>query len=367
MPGEKTEAPTPKRREEARRRGQVARSQELSAVVVLLGGLMLLRFAGAGMVNGLTGLMTGAFLNLGTEEFTAAGIMGGGSDVMLRVIQILLPFLLGVAVLSIAGNVLQTGPVLSGKPLRPQWSRINPGKGAKRIVGKDGMATFARNLLRMSLVGGVIVWVVRARFPEFSALGNVSAEAGSTRFAAIAFEVLFAGAAMMLVIALLDLLWQRRRFQQQLRMSKQDVRDELKRSEGDPGIRGRMRQLRRDLFNRMISQVPSATVVVTNPTEIAVALRYDPLSDEAPVVVAKGQRLMAQRIREIAREHDIPLWEDRPLAQALYRHSPIGQPIPAHLYQAMAEILAFLFRLRAGLMTGACPRRTQTCRCRRKR
>ena len=336
-------------------------------MVVLLGGLMLLRFAGAGMVNGLTGLMTGAFLNLGTEEFTAAGIMGGGSDVMLRVIQILLPFLLGVAVLSIAGNVLQTGPVLSGKPLRPQWSRINPGKGAKRIVGKDGMTTFARNLLKMSLVGGVIVWVVRARFPEFSALGNVSAEAGSTRFAAIAFEVLFAGAAMMLVIALLDLLWQRRRFQQQLRMSKQDVRDELKRSEGDPGIRGRMRQLRRDLFNRMISQVPSATVVVTNPTEIAVALRYDPLSDEAPVVVAKGQRLMAQRIREIAREHDIPLWEDRPLAQALYRHR---SDRPAGSRRTSTRRWRRSWRSSSGCARacrGACPRRTQTCRCRRKR
>ncbi len=346
---DKTEAPTPKRLQEARRRGQVSRSQDLSGVMVLLGGVLLLRFMGGRMTDGITGAMTGAFTTLDSHDLTVNALTRDSSQALWLLAQILLPFLLALALIAVAANVLQSVPVLTLHPLKPQGQRINPAANAKRIVGKDGLMALARSLLKVGVVGAVVFVAIRARQEEFLTLGEQTTAAGAAHLARMAFDVVLTGGAALLAVGVLDYLWQRRRFLQQLRMSKQEVQDELRQTEGDPTVKGRFRQMRRSFFNRMMANVPKATVVITNPTHLAVALRYDPVEMEAPVVVAKGERLMAQRIKQIAQEHHIPIWEDKPLARALYRGAPLNRPIPSHLFQAVAEVMAFLFRLRAGL------------------
>ena len=347
MPGEKTEEATPKRRAETRRRGQVARSQDLSGVLVLLGGVVLLRVLGPGMIDGFTTFMTGAFTHIGEAKLTPQGVLGGDRHVLMATAQIMLPLLFGIALVSVAANVLQTGPLFSAYPLRPQLSRISPKSGVKRILSKQSLVTLAKSLAKLAIVGGALA--LRARLGDFVSLGSGSAGQGANRFAELAFEVVLTGAIALLLLGLIDLFWQRRHHAAQIRMTKEDVKDELKQSEGDPAVRGRFRQLRRDFFNRMMSAVPKADVVVTNPTHVAVALRYDPLRNDAPVVVAKGERLVAVRIKEIARANDVPIWEDQPLARVLYAGGTVGRPIPPQLFQAVAEVLAFIFRLRAGL------------------
>ena len=206
MPGgEKTEAPTPRRREDAKRKGQTARSTDLSGVIVLIGGLLVLRLTGPDMIAGMMEIMTGAFRNLGTDEFTISGILGDGNNVMVGAIRILLPLLLALALISVAANVVQTGPILSGTPIKPDFKRVNPVKGFQRIFGRDGAVSLVRNLLKVGVVGGVMVVVVRARLPQFGSLGNESAGAGAERFAELTFEVLFLGALTLLVIGLADL------------------------------------------------------------------------------------------------------------------------------------------------------------------
>lgn len=349
MADERTEEATPKKREDTRRRGQVARSRDLSSVLVLVGGALLLRMLAPRFVDGLSGAMTGAFRHLGDGEFTAQSITGSETHILLLTMNIMLPLLLGIALIAIAANVLQTGPLISGHPIKPQLSRISPLAGTKRILSRETLVSLVRNLAKLLIVGAVLTIALRARLDEFLMLGNGSAGAGASRFAALGFEILIIGAASLLLLGFLDLAWQRKSHARQIKMTKKEVKDELKQAEGDPTVKGRMRQMRRDFFNRMMSNVPQADVVVTNPTQIAVALRYDPLTQDAPVVVAKGERLVALRIRQIAEEHGIPLMEDKPLARALYAGSAVGKPIPAHLFQAVAEVLAFIFRLRAGL------------------
>ena len=344
--GERTEEATEKRKQDSRKKGQVARSQDLSAVLVLLGSVLLLRVFGGRMIGGLMDFMSGAFRNLDEAELSVASISGNETDVMLFTLEVLAPLLLGLMLVSVAANVIQTGPLLSGQALKPQLSRINPISGAKRILGKQGLLALARNLLKLTIVGGILALGLRGRFADVSRLGAGSLQEDLDRFIAMAFEITLLGAAALLALA--DFFFQRKLHAQQIRMSKQDVRDENKQQEDDPTVKGRMRQMRRDFFNRMMTAVPQADVVITNPTHFAVALRYDPLRHAAPMVIAKGEQLTALRIRQLAEQNGVPIWEDKFLARALYASVSVGKPIPAELFQAVAEVLAFIFRLRAG-------------------
>ncbi len=349
MADERTEEATPKKRADTRRKGQVARSKDLNSVMVLLGGALLLRLLAPRFLEGLSDAMTGAFRHLADGDFTAQSLTGSETHILTLTMNIMLPLLLGIALISILANVLQTGPLLSGHPIKPQLSRISPMAGTKRILSRDTAVSLIRNLAKLMIVGAVLTIALKARLNEFLMLGSGSTGEGASRFASLGFEILIIGAASLLLLGFLDFMWQRKSHARQIKMTKKEVRDEFKQIEGDPTVKGRMRQMRRDFFNRMMANVPQADVVITNPTHLAVALKYDPLTEDAPVVVAKGERLVAQRIKQIALEHDIPLMEDRALARALYAGSAVGKPIPAQLFQAVAEVLAFIFRLRAGL------------------
>ena len=346
--GEKTEAATEKRKQDSRKKGQVARSQDLSAVLVLAGSVLLLRVFGGRMIGGLQDFMSGAFTNLHQSELSVQSVSGNDTDVMLFTLQVLAPLLLGLVLISVAANVVQTGPLLSREALKPQLRRINPLSGAKRILGKQGLLALARSLLKLTVVGTIVSLALRGHFADFSRLGVGTLGDDLNVFIEMAFEVVMLGTAALFVLALADFFFQRKLHAEQIRMTKQEVRDENKQQEGDPSVKGRMRQMRRDFFNRMMTAVPQADVVITNPTHFAVALRYDPLSHAAPVVIAKGEQLTALRIRQLAEQHGVPIWEDKLLARALYASVPVGGPIPAELFQAVAEVLAFIFRLRSG-------------------
>jgi flagellar biosynthetic protein FlhB len=253
-----------------------------------------------------------------------------------------------LAIAGVALNIGQTGFILTGDKLKPKFSYISPKQGLKRIFATEGLVNLVKALLKMTIVSVVIALVMRDRMGEITTLGNISLSAAIGRIVSIAFDIAIWSAIVLFVLTAADFAWQRRKHFKDLQMTKQEVRQEMKETEGDPQIKGAIRRRRQALLNRMISAVPKADVVVTNPTHYAVALKYDHLNMGAPIVIAKGEQLLAQRIKEVARKAGVPVLEEPPLARALYAAVPVGHPIPANLFHAVAEVLAWVYSLREG-------------------
>ncbi|MCL4230619.1 MAG: flagellar biosynthesis protein FlhB [Dehalococcoidia bacterium] len=347
MAGERTEAPTPKRLREARQKGNVSKSQELVSAGVLLAAVLVLRALGPGLWDGLAGVMRDGLANPGSEELTTGSVFAMYRDAGLRTLLLLAPLLGLLAAAGVAFNIAQTGLLLSSSGIQPKLSRINPGAGLKRLLSKDGLVNLVKALAKASAVA-VVVWLTMAsRLAEVASLGQLPIPEATGRLARLAFDVAIRAAVVLFLLAIADYAWQRRRHLQDLRMTREELKQEFRETEGDPQIKAAIRRRRQALLNRMIAAVPKADVVVTNPTHYAVALKYDPVTMGAPVVVAKGERLLAQRIKEVARQAGVPVLEEPPLARALYAAVPVGQHIPAHLFHAVAEVLAWVYSLRA--------------------
>ncbi|MGH7178276.1 MAG: flagellar biosynthesis protein FlhB [Tepidisphaeraceae bacterium] len=345
--GDKTEAPTPRRRADAREQGNIARTPDLAAAALLIGVMMALKFAGPGLVHALRTLV-GAMLSPSSLSAFAPADLGRALAWTVRVVGLALLPVLGAAVgIALAVNLLQVGLVFSGKRLVPNLGALNPIKGVGRIFrGGQGFVQLLMNVLKVTLVGLVVYSAMRSRaelivtsqqldFMQIFALG-----------ATTVFDVAVRVGLLLLFLAIVDYAYQRWRVERQLMMTKQEVKEEMRRQEGDPQVKQRRRQIaiQRHL-KRLRKDVPTADVVVTNPTHFAVALKYDAAAMRAPKVVAKGQDLMAQRIREIAVEFGVPILERAPLARALYRLVEVGQEIPEQFYAAVAEILAYVYEL----------------------
>lgn len=344
--GEKTETPTPRRRQEARERGQVARSTELTAAAMLVGGLLALRLFGPMTFEALHGMLT-AVLSDGDPAATRADDLARIAALSLRAMAFAAaPIMAALVVLSIVANITQTGPLVSWHPLMPQWSRINPLAGVSRLFSLRSVVQLAVNLMKLALVGYVAYDAIRSDMPLI--LAAVEAQHGAlvTIIAGMCFSLGIKIAVLLLALALLDFGYHRWQHERDLRMTKDEVKEEMKRMEGDPLLKHRRRQIQMQLAaQRLRRDVPNADVVVTNPTELAIALRYDEKTMRAPTVIAKGAGYLAQRIREIAREQGIPIVERKPLAQALYKTVEVGQEVPPALYKAVAEILAYVYEL----------------------
>jgi flagellar biosynthetic protein FlhB len=347
MAGERTEAPTPRRQQDARRRGQVARSQELVSIGVLFVAVVGLRFLGAHTWNGLADILRDGLIDVPSEELTPELTMQMARDIGGRMLLLLAPLFAVLALAAVAINLAQSGFILSGQSIRPKFSHISPAAGLKRIVGKDGLVNLFKSLAKMAVIALVVFLTMRGQLASIVGLGHLSPGAAVARLGMLSFDIAIRAAGVLLAVAAADYLWQRRRFQSQLRMTKEEVRQELKETDGDPQIKAAIRRRRQQLMNRMLAAVPKADVVVTNPTHYAVAIRYDPVSMGAPVVVAKGERLIALRIKEVARKHGVPVLEEPPLARALFAAVQVGHPIPAQLFRAVAEVLAWVYGLRA--------------------
>lgn len=344
--GDKTEAATPRRRQEARERGHVPRSVELTAAVLLLGAMLLLRYFGPDLFWHLRLLLVGG-LDIDApfaDPRDELKRFGAAAAAMLALS--LLPILGGLALLSAVSNLGQVGAVFSWNPLTPQAGRLNPLSGLSRIFSLRSLAQLGVNLLKLLLVTWIAWSAIEDGLPQILA----SLELEQSQFIGLAGQMTFdlgiRLAIVLLLLAVFDFGYHRWQYERDLRMTRQEVKEEMRRMEGDPVLKHRRRQIQMQMaMQRLRRDVPKADVVVTNPTELAIALKYDEKSMRAPVVLAKGADLLARRIRELAIAHGIPIIERKPLAQALYKAVEAGQEIPPHLYQAVAEILAYVYEL----------------------
>ncbi len=344
---EKTEEATPKRREESRNKGQVARSNELSSVAILAAGLLALWIMGGHVMEGLSLFMVNIFTNGFSAQLDAVSIrshlVDWGSHYVLMVGP-LVAFLVAAALIV---NYAQVGVLFAGEAMQPKLNRLSPFKGLKRIFSSRGLVELAKSLFKVGIVMYITYLTVAAESDEFLAFSQMSVAQIFELSGDMIFTLGWRITLLLLVMAVLDYAFQRWDYERGLRMTKQEVKEELKQQEGDPMLRSRVRSLQREMSQRrMMDDVGQADVVVTNPTHIAVALRYDPENMAAPVVVAKGQRLIAQKIKELARAAGVPLVENKPLARALFKAVHIGDQIPDELFKAVAEVLAFVFQLR---------------------
>jgi len=345
---ERTERATAKRRQEARRRGQVALSREIPSTLMLFTLLGVLGLGGTGLLERATRLVAGIYARLHALRLErvedASALM---TELAGEVFALLLPVCLPLLAAGFLGNVFQIGFEAHAEALQPRWSKLNPIAGLKRIFSLRGAVELAKSVVKLVLVGsvaGAVVWGLREELPTLVRLdlGSVWGFAAEATLRIL----LFSGVAMTLLAAL-DTLYQRWQYEESLKMTKQEVKDERKQAEGDPTVKARIRSIQRQVaYRRMMAEVPRADVVVTNPTHLAIALRFDPEVMAAPRVVAKGADHVAERIREIASEHGVPIVENRPLAQSLFRLTDIGDTIPVELYRAVAEVLAYVYRLK---------------------
>lgn len=344
---ERTEQPTPRRRRQARERGQVATSADLSRALALLAIYLAWRFAGAGMVATLQGaterwLCARAGVELGPEEAMAAC-----ASALQVAAVVLAPVMLAAVVGTIVAASAQTGGLLAASAVGPDWSRINPANGLKRLFSARGAVATLKSILKVCAVTLVAGLVLRSHAPEILLMADMPLRPMMVAVGAIAGEMLVRCMGLLLVIGAADYAFEWWDHEKQLRMTRQELKRDLRESEGDPQIRSRRRQLRRTVLAQGISaEMPRADVVVTNPTHVAVALRYDASSMAAPKVVAKGRRAVAREIIRLARVHGIEVVENRPVARSLFASCELGGPVPEALYAVVAEIFAAVYRRR---------------------
>lgn len=308
--------------------------------------VLALRLTGPALWGNMSDLLRDGLMTPVHEDLTVASTGQMGREALRRTVLLLGP-LLGVVVASaIAFNVGQTGLLFTTERLKPKLNHLSPLQGVKRIVSPDGLVQLAKALLKMGVVAFVVAYTIRGQLDQISSLATVGVADATVLTFRLGFDIALRAALVLFVLSIADYAWQRRKHMEQLRMTRQELKQEMKESEGDPHVRATQRRRRESLLNRMIAAVPSADVVVTNPVHVAVALKYDAVSMQAPVVVAKGERLVAQRIKQVARDAGVPVLEEPPLARALFKSTAIGQAIPVNLYHAVAEVLAWVYSLR---------------------
>jgi flagellar biosynthesis protein FlhB len=346
---DKTEDPTQKRLDEALERGDVAKSQEINTWFVIAGGTLVMSTFSGSIGGGMLVPLRGLIANAWSIRTDGPGLLSLASSLEYAVIAAVGMPMLMLALAALAGNMMQHRLVWSGEALKPKLSKISPGAGFKRIFGKQAAVNFAKGIFKVTALGAVmaaILWPERhrlealVRFDPAALLGVTSS---------LSLHLMGAVVAMLAIVAVGDYLFQYRTWYERQKMSQQEIKEEFKQSEGDPHVKGRMRQLRQArMKKRMMAAVPKASVIITNPTHYSVALQYE-RGMAAPVCVAKGADNLAFKIREIAREHNVPIVENVPLARALYATVEIDEEIPVEHYQAVAEVIGYVMGLRRSL------------------
>ena len=341
---EKTEEPTPKKLEDARKEGNVAKSMELSGFIVLFIAIIVIIFYFRYVIDYLSWFYKFYISFIGVE-ITKSLIIKIVLESMLNFFLLLAPLLIAIFIAAILANIVQFGFLFTIKPLIPKFEKINPIKGLKRLFSLKTIVEGLKMTLKVTIAFIVGGWLFFEFLKEIPKLELMSFFEQLKWFEEKALIIIFAMLAVFLVFALIDFIYQKYTYIKSLRMSKQEIKDEYKQTEGNPEIKAKIRQLQREMAKkRMMSEVPKADVVITNPTHYAVAIRYDKTKDEAPRVIAKGVDNLAIKIKEIAREHDILIVENPPLARELYKLVEVDELIPPKLYQAVAEVLAFVYK-----------------------
>ncbi len=344
--GERTEPATPRRRQEARERGHVARSQDLSSAVVLLAGIVALKWYGGALLAGLSELSRAAFEESGVVDLSASSVRAYGIAGALALARVFLPVLVTIMAGGFLINLAQVGFLFTTSSFEFRLDRMNPIAGLGRILSPRGLVRLVSVIVKMLIVGTIVWLTIQARAADFLALMDMDVQEILRFLLAVAWTLSIRVGLALLAFALLDYGYQRFQYEMDLRMSRGEVQEELKRLEGDPEIKRRRRRLQRNLaLQRMMAAVPKAAVVITNPTELAIALEYEPGKQDAPRVIAKGAGHVAEKIRDIAGENGIPIVRKPELAQVLFRTVEIGKTIPVDLYKAVADILAYVWRI----------------------
>ena len=345
---DKTEDPTQKRLDDAHARGDVAKSQEVNTWFVIAGATLVLSTFSGSIGGGILMPLRNLIANAGMLRADGAALLQLGNTLGIAVLAAIGVPLLMLAIAAIAGNMIQHRLVWSSESLKPKFSKVSPGAGLKRIFGKQAAANFAKGLFKLIALGAVmmaVLWPERHRLESFL-MFDPSAILGVTTN--LTLHLLGAVVAMLAAVAIADYFFQYRQWYERQKMSLQEIKDEYKQSEGDPHIKGRIRQLRvQRMKKRMMAAVPKASVIITNPTHYSVALSYD-RGMAAPICVAKGVDNIAFKIREVAKAHDIPIIENVPLARALYATVEIDDEIPVEHYHAVAEVIGYVMRLKRG-------------------
>jgi len=346
----KTEEPTEQKRSKAREEGQVAMSQEVTTAITLIAMFFTLRLFGPWLYQNILGLMLFNWGGVLPHTYAAIdNLIASGYLPFLfqQVVVITLPLLLISMAAGVLSSVLQVGWKPTAKPMMPKFSKLNPISGFKKIFSMKSVVNLVKSLAKIGIVGSIVYYMVMAQLGNIPAMLDMSIMASSLMIMNFVINLGLTIGAVFIIIAALDFAYTRYEHTKKLRMTKQEVKDEYKQMEGDPHIKGKIRQRMREAsMRRMMQNVPEADVVITNPTHFAVALRYNNLVDKAPVVTAKGADLMAKRIRDKAREHDVVIVENPPLARALYADVEVGDEIPFELWESVVEILAYVFKLK---------------------
>lgn len=344
---ERSEEPTSKRLEDARKKGQIARSRDFNTMVIIALAALALIFMGQRMVVDLGGLMSHYFQPSRADIFDPMGVINWFYAAILDGVWLIVPFLALMLVAALFAPIMIGGWAFSWEAVAPKMSKLNPIKGIKRIFSAKGLMELVKAMAKFFLVAAVALVVIRINVKAYLALGSMPVEAGLVAAGELIAWAFLLVTIALIIIAAIDVPFQIWDHRKQMKMTLQEVKDEMKDTEGKPEVKSKIRQLQRQMAEaRMMDAVPDADVVITNPTHFAIALKYDPDTMKAPLVLARGADVMAGNIRRVAAAHDILILEAPPLARALYHTTDIGQEIPHGLYVAVAQVLAYVFQLR---------------------
>lgn len=344
---EKSEKATPRRRKEAREKGNIPKSTEVNSAFVLIAGILGLRIFGPGLFAKLMRVMEVVFSQLTAIEITQQNVPDFALTGLKFAGLMIAPVVCMVLIAGLSANLIQSGFLLTSEPIKPKFSKISPLTGFKRMFSMRSLVELSKSLLKLTIIGIVGYLTLKAELNVYPYLIDQDVPQIVAFLGQVSFKLTIRASLILLILAAFDYAYQRFEFEKKLKMTKQEVKEEFKHTEGDPLIKSRIKSIQRERARqRMLSEVPNADVVITNPIHFAVALKYDANKMEAPTVVAKGARLIAEKIKKVAQEHHVPVIENQPLARILYRTTEVGALIPFELYKAVAEILAYVYKLK---------------------
>ena len=343
---EKTEDATPRKKRDARKKGQVAKSKEVPLALTLMVTTLVMAVLG-GYVGDKLKESLNYYLSNNFGELTYGSLQGIAVTTLLRIAAIFLPIVVPIMIFGVLGNYIQTGFLFTSEPLKPDFKKLNPISGFKKMFSMRSVVELLKQLALVSIVGYVGYSFINSNYADMFRMSNLTVNEIPKVFGNLVISIFVKITMIMVAIALIDYIYQRYMYNKDLKMTKQEIKEEFKQDEGDPQIKSKIKQKQREIASRrMMANVPDATVVITNPTHISVAIKYDDTNMGAPKVIAKGTDFTALKIKEIAKENDIPIIENKPLARLIYSEVELEAEIPVEMYQAVAEILAVVYKLK---------------------
>jgi flagellar biosynthetic protein FlhB len=344
---DKTEAPTGKKLADARKKGMVGKSSDFSSAVSLVTGTLLIWIFSDRLINVMKIAMVESFRYIGSYQTIPEDWQNLAQQGFVGLLWALSPVVCGIMVAAVIVSIAQVGWNWSWETMEPKFGKVFGISGFTKLFSPTSFIEIGKSVLKMIIVGVIAYKVVTKHYEQYLLLADMELIQFCQLLFSVSLEVILKSSAILIILGLADLIYQKRKIHNDLKMSKTEVKDEARQSDGDPAIKGKIRALRLQMHrNLMMKELPKATVIITNPTFLAIAIRYDQGVDAAPVVVAKGKRLVAERIREVAKQNSIPIVEDKPLARSLFDIAEVGEEIPQEYFAAVAEILAYVYSLK---------------------